>query len=158
MKYAFGLAALAALATANPTGLTKRTVTDTDILQYALTLEHLEDKFYREGLAKFSMSDFTNAGFSPSFYHNLREVSSDETKHVSFLSGAIGSKAVKECKYKFPYTDVKGFVALASVLEGVGVSAYLGAAQFIANKAYLTAAGSILVSHLGQEQALGNSS
>ncbi|RDW79952.1 hypothetical protein BP6252_04590 [Coleophoma cylindrospora] len=149
MKYSFAVAALGAssMVSAKATSpIVKRqaAITDVDILNFALTLEHLESKFYREGLANYSQAAFIQAGFPDPFYKYLEEVSFDEDTHVSFLAGALGSAAVAECTYSFPSTDPASFVALASVLEGVGVSAYLGAAASIANPAYLTAAGSIL--------------
>lgn len=118
-----------------------------DILRYALTLEHLEDKFYREGLANFTQADFAAAGFDSTFYNNLEAISAHETAHVQFLTTAlqsIGVQPVLECTYAFGVTSVSQFVAYASLFEGVGTSAYLGAAKQIANKAYLQAAGSIL--------------
>ncbi|TVY65653.1 Protein rds1, partial [Lachnellula suecica] len=120
---------------------------DATILNYALTLEYLERKFYQEGLVNYTEADFTAAGAPAPFYANLKEIYVDEQTHVSTLAGALkaaGATPVKEAMYSFPVKDAKSFLGLSSVLEGVGVSAYLGAAGEIANKAYLTVAGSIL--------------
>ncbi|KAI9818742.1 MAG: hypothetical protein M1826_001330 [Phylliscum demangeonii] len=120
---------------------------DVEILNYALTLEFLERKFYAEGLQNYTQADFVNAGFADPFYANLQTIASDERTHVDFINKAIvaaGAQPVHEATYLFPSTDVKSFITLASIFEGVGVSAYLGAAGKIVNKDYLTVAGSIL--------------
>lgn len=125
----------------------RQAIDDFGVLNYALTLEYLERKFYQEGLANYTQQQFIDAGFKDPFYTNLLEVAQDEKDHVDFISKAItaaGGKPVHEATYSFPSTDVKTFVTLSSVLEGVGVSAYLGAAASIMSKEYLTAAGSIL--------------
>lgn len=155
MKFTSAVAAALAvgLSVASPVELEKRTVVytpkvnDVDILNYALTLEYLERKFYCEALTIFSHEDFVKAGFADPFYDNLKEIYVDEKAHVKFLSGALtagGYTPTVELKYNFGFTTPEAFVTLSSVLEGVGVSAYLGAAASIVNKDYLTAAGAIL--------------
>lgn len=126
-------------------------ITDADILNYTLTLEHLEDKFYRKGLANYSQADFTSASFDVTFYSNLKEISSDKITYVSFLTAALtkaGVTLVKECTYVFGVSDPKLFVILSLILEGVGVSAYVGAVADIMSAAYLTVVGLIFTVEL----------
>ena len=121
---------------------------DVTVLQFALTLEHLENTFYKEALGNFTQQMFMDAGYSATYYNNVKYIATDEESHVLFLETAItaaGYAPVAACSYNFQFTDVQSFITLSSVLEGVGTSAYLGAAGLITSKAYLTAAGSILV-------------
>lgn len=151
MRFSSAFVASLALSLTSANPIDKRVstpkVNDGIILNYALTLEYLERAFYRGALKNFTHAEFVAAGFEDPFYDNLQEIYYDEQTHVSFLSGALEAAKITptvELQYNFPYTDVASFVTLSSVLEGVGVSAYLGAAASIVNKDYLTAAGSIL--------------
>jgi len=115
---------------------------DIDVLNYALTLEHLEYAFYRDGLAGYS-ADVFDAGV----YDNLIDIRDHEDAHVDALVSTIeslGGTPVQEATYDFGYQNAAGFLAVAAALENTGVSAYDGAAASIENVDLLNAAGSIV--------------
>lgn len=75
---------------------------------------------------------FTDAGLSASFYDQLKYITHDEEGHVVALEAIItaaGGNPVQACTYNFPMSTPQEFIKLASVVEGLGVSAYLGAAR-----------------------------
>ncbi|HEY3552182.1 MAG TPA: ferritin-like domain-containing protein [Solirubrobacterales bacterium] len=112
---------------------------DIDILNFALTLEYLEAKFYEE--AK------TRAKARGELKKLVDLLAEDEQQHVEALTATIkqlGGKPVAEPKFDFPYNGTSGFLKLAQTFEDTGVSAYNGAAPMIKSKEVLAAAGGIV--------------
>jgi len=108
--------------------------TSVDVLNYALTLEHLEHAFYRDGLQEFSADDFETAGYAGNVYEWFGIIRDHEMEHVNVITQVItdlGGEPVAESEYDFGYTDLAGFIDVAQVLENTGVSAYQGAARFL---------------------------
>jgi rubrerythrin len=121
-------------------------MTGMDVLNYALTLEHLEYSFYRDGIGLFT---FGNDSRGASIDTNLAAIRDHEMAHVDTLTQVItdlGGDPVAEATYDFgdAYTDAAAFLATAMALENTGVSAYDGAGQYIDDPDLLTAAGSIV--------------
>ena len=122
-------------------------LTDLDILQFALTLEHLESEFYRLGFAQFPVADFQALGLNQRQIEDLTKIGETEEAHVVLLQGALaqaGVQPVQACQYNFGFTDALSMVTTAAVLENVGVSAYAGAAQLLSDPGILTTAATIL--------------
>lgn len=118
---------------------------DVDVLNYALTLEHLEFAFYRDGVASLS---FGSGPFGESIDANFAMFRDHEAAHVRTLTDVVkqlGGTPVTEATYDFGYgTDPQKFLATARALENTGVSAYDGAASALTTADLLTAAGTIV--------------
>ena len=131
------LGMMAKRVSAQGTGLTQDII---DVLNFALTLEYLEDEYYRTGLD----SGVIQVVDLPIF----QTISAHETAHVALLEGALGANAAPKPTFDFtaggtfdPFGNYEQFKALSQGFEDAGVRAYKGqAANLIANNDILTTA------------------
>lgn len=113
-----------------------------DVLTFALTLEHIEDAFYRSGLEA--------DGLIPEEYVGIfNQIGKHEAAHVAFLSTALGSAAIERPaldltaggKYADALTNFETYLTLSQTFEDLGVAAYKGqAGNLIENDDILQAA------------------
>ena len=131
-RAALGSAAFLAASAAPASAATGRR--DLAILNYALTLEYLQDAFYSE-------VDRIGA-LSGKLAEQARVVGAHERAHVQALREALGSHAVKRARFDFrgATEDPERFRRTAVAFEDLAVAAYKGQAPLIEDRAYLVPA------------------
>ncbi|MEO6348554.1 MAG: ferritin-like domain-containing protein [Aquaticitalea sp.] len=134
----FGLAATSSKAKAATKSMNSASfmADNTDVLNFALTLEYLERSFYQQGLAASGLIPASDQAV-------FATISGHEDAHVEFLLTALGADAVAEPTFDFtgsnaglnlnPFGDYPTFMALAQGFEDTGVRAYKGQAGALAN-------------------------
>jgi hypothetical protein len=114
---------------------------DLDILNYALTLEHLENTMYQQIVASGKLT-----GDEQQY---ATDFGKHEAAHVTALTQTIqklgGTPVAAQAKYNFPAFDTRdNIVKFLVTIEDLGAGAYLGAAGEIQNPDVLTAGVQIM--------------
>lgn len=117
---------------------------DLEVLNYALTLEHLEAAFYDE----VNASGLLTGDAIPYF----QIIGEHERAHVEALTAAIagagGTPVGPREYYNFSVlgdlSTEEGILEVAQILESTGVAAYNGAGPEITDKSILSTAGAIV--------------
>lgn len=110
---------------------------DLDILNYALTLEHLETEMYKQIVASGKLT-----GDEQKY---AMDFGAHEAAHVQALTQTIqklgGTPVAAQAKYNFPAFDTRdNIVKFLVTVEDLGAGAYLAAAPEVQNPDVLTAA------------------
>ena len=141
-----------------------QSLTDVDILNFALNLEYLEAEFYTVATTGRRIEDLgigvsgvgtlggTVGGSVVAMDNRVmqvaRDIANEEQMHVKLLRTALGSAAVAKPAINLNalgigFGNVSEFLTLARAFEDVGVTAYGGAAPLISSRAILAAATGI---------------
>lgn len=149
-----------------PSDADAQSLTDVDILNFALNLEYLEAEFYTVAVTGRRISDTgmgigitgtgsagaTTGGAQVSLDNRVMQVAMDianeERMHVNLLRTALGSSAIAKPAINLEalgsgFRNQNEFLTLARAFEDVGQTAYLGAAPLISSRQILAAAGAI---------------
>lgn len=152
-----------------------QSITDVDILNFALNLEYLEAEFYTVATTGRRIQDVgievggsgasgptTGGGMvalDGLLLETARSLANEEQMHVKFLRAALGSAAVAKPAINLEalgvgFRNVTEFLTLSRAFEDVGVTAYNGAAPLIRSSSILAAAASIALTEAQHAGAL----
>jgi rubrerythrin len=111
---------------------------DLEIVQYALTLEHLETDFYNAVLESGVIKD-------KALGETAKMIRDNEQEHVDALTATVEQLGGKPMRPKTTFDAVleggpKTILETAAVVENLGAAAYLGQAGRITSKEILAAA------------------
>jgi rubrerythrin len=111
---------------------------DLEIVQYALTLEHLETDFYNAVIDSGVVKDMALA-------ETAKMIRDNEQEHVDALTGTVKQLGGKPQRPKTNFDSVleggeKMVLETAATVENLGAAAYLGQAGRIKSKEILAAA------------------
>ncbi len=141
-----------------------QSLTDVDILNFALNLEYLEAEFYTVATTGRRIGDIgigvtgtgtqgaTTGGGMLALDDRVAQaalnLANEEQMHVRFLRTALGAAAVAKPAINLEalnlgFRNATEFLTLARAFEDVGVTAYNGAAPLIRSSSILAAAAAI---------------
>ena len=98
-------------------------------LQLANFLENLEAAFFHEGAMNYTQKFKGHSKVNGVKTADVvRRIAAQESLHkssIEMLLKSNGAEAVSSCKYSFPVTDEKSFLALSSIITNVGIGALI---------------------------------
>lgn len=159
---------------------TAPTITDADILNFALNLEYLEAEFYTlattgqtiDQAAGIAITGAGNPGpttggrqvdlFTTGLLPLIQNVAADEQAHVKLIRSAltaagvtpIAKPAINLGALGIGFLTQNDFLQLARIFEDIGVTAYAGAAGMIQSNSILQTAAEILATEAEHSGAI----
>ena len=114
--------------------------TDIELLNFLLSVEHLEVALLQQGLAAFRPADWRAAGIGQEAQLDLEEVRDQDQTHAAALADAIasaGGTPIEPVAYVFGYEDSLSFLRVAAGVAQTVVGAYAGAIPSLADASNL---------------------